>query len=184
MSVDITMTESERDALRMRIPGWGADLDPENRPSVPKEWQPQNFAGARTPIERQPEKTPRERSIEYPRLTPVFGTAQPLHGLSGKIRRFSYDHLGEGKTSHWLLLMLGDRVEVAGASLRSIFSRRPDNPLTDTGILGEPRMRPVSSRIGRGRADLRHMWLDPIIVAGPWLLGAAILLSIVRRKRS
>ncbi len=33
---------------------------------------------------------PRERSIEHGMLPPVFGTAQPLHGVSGAIRRHAY----------------------------------------------------------------------------------------------
>jgi hypothetical protein len=40
--------------------------------------------------ERQPEKWPRERSMEHAFLTPVFGTAQSPTGLSGAIRKFSY----------------------------------------------------------------------------------------------
>src|SRR5690606_16684397 len=179
-----TLTESDREALRRRIPGWGADLDPALRPSIPMELDVPSTGGVHTEvIERQAELRPRERSIEYPSLTPVFGTAQPLHGVSGKIRRFSYDHLSEARATHWLLLMLGDRTEALGAWMKSMFSRRPDNPLTETGVLGEPRMRPISSRFGRGRADLRHTWIDPILVAGPWLLGGWVLVRLLRRKR-
>lgn len=105
--------------LRARIPGWGADLDPANRPSYPKE---RRDLALGVPVGQLPDRQPggdeRERSIEHTMLPPVFGTAQPLHGVSGAIRRFAYDRLSEGKATHWLLLILGDRVEAAGAHLR------------------------------------------------------------------
>ena len=70
-----------REQLRARIPGWGADLDPADRPSVPKLQFPADLTGAHWEFpERQPEKWPRERSIEHAFLTPVFGTAQPPQG--------------------------------------------------------------------------------------------------------
>ncbi len=43
-------------------------------------------------------------------MPPVFGTAVPLRGLSGAIRKLAYrypDHY----PSHWLLKMLGDRID-------------------------------------------------------------------------
>ncbi|MGA8329822.1 MAG: hypothetical protein WB777_11080, partial [Mycobacterium sp.] len=72
--------------LRAQIPGWGADLNKEDRPSVPKLKFLDTGAHWDFP-ERQPEKWPRERSIEHRFLTPVFGTAQPPSGLSGAIRK-------------------------------------------------------------------------------------------------
>ena len=95
--------------LRSRIPGWGADLDPANRPAFPRE-QPGIDTGAHWDLpEEQPHRGGRERSVEHERLTPVFGTAQPLRGLAGKVRRYAYDTYSEGQTAHWLLLILGDR---------------------------------------------------------------------------
>src|SRR5687768_2110511 len=79
------------DELRARIPGWGADLDPADRPSVPREELQPDLTGAHWEYpERQPEKYPRERSIEHAGLTPVFGTTCPPRGVSGAIRRYSY----------------------------------------------------------------------------------------------
>src|SRR3954452_2427261 len=79
----------DSDELRARIPGWGADLDKADRPSVPKLKFLDTGAWWDFP-ERQFENRPRERSVEHRFLTPVFGTAQPLHGLSGVMRRFGY----------------------------------------------------------------------------------------------
>ncbi len=181
----------DTDALRARIPGWGADLDPADRPAFPRE-QPGIPTGAHwdLPEQQQPQGF-RERSVEHERLTPVFGTAQPLHGASGAIRRLAYTRYSEGQTAHWLLLVLGDRVDAASAHLRSLFTRRPDEPVTLSGVLGERGHRPLSSRFGRGRVDLKHMWLDPVLVVGPWVvaaylairLGRAIALPAERRHR-
>src|SRR3954464_1255660 len=92
--------------LRARIPGWGADLDPSDRPSVPRLQFDPGLSGAHWDFpERQPEKWPRERSIEHKFLTPVFGTSCPLRGVSGVMRRFAYERYSEGRAAHWLLLM-------------------------------------------------------------------------------
>ena len=66
----------------------------------------------------------------------------------------------------------------------SFASLRPDNPITQTGVLSERRRRPVHSRFGRGRVDMKHAWLDPIIVVGPWVAaGAAATLLTTRAIR-
>ena len=44
-------------------------------------------------------------------LTPVFGTSVPPRLLSGAIRRAAY-RIPEHKGTRWLLLMLGDRIDV------------------------------------------------------------------------
>jgi hypothetical protein len=161
------------DQLRARIPGWGADLDPNDRPSVPKLQFQDDLTGAQWEFpDRQPEKWPRERSIEHKFLTPVFGTAQPPKGLSGAIRKFSYARYSEGRAAHWLLLMLADRVDAVEEHVKSFATLRPDNPFTQTGIKAEFTHHGVSSRVGRKRTDLVHQPLDPVIVAGPWLAAA------------
>ena len=166
------MAESP-DELRARIPGWGVDSDPADRPSVPKLQFQEDLTGAHWEFpDRQPEKWPRERSIEHKFLTPVFGTAQPPKGLSGAIRRFSYARYSEGRAAHWLLLMLADRVDAVEEHLKSFATLRPDNPITETGIKAEFTHHGLSSRIGRKRTDLVHQPLDPVIVAGPWVAAA------------
>jgi hypothetical protein len=171
------------DQLRARIPGWGVDLDPKDRPSVPKLQFQDDLSGAHwgeTP-DRQPEKWPRERSIEHAHLTPVFGTATPPRGLSGAIRRFSYAKYSEGRAAHWLLLILADRVDAWESHLASFLTLRPDNPITQTGIRSEITHGGVKSRVGTKRADLAHQPLDPIIVAGPWLAAAGMASLGVRK---
>lgn len=166
----------DTEALRARIPGWGADLDSVDRPAFPRE-QPGIPTGAHwaLPAQQAAKGRERERSVEHERLTPVFGTAQPLHGLSGAIRRYAYDRYSEGQAAHWLLLVVGDRVESAGAHARSMFSRRPDDPITQSGVLGERGRRPIASRMRPGRIDMKHAWMDPILVLGPWVLAGVLV---------
>lgn len=158
------------DDLRTRIPGWGADLDTKDRPSHPKLRQDLKSGAHWDFPERQPEKRPRERSVEHRFLTPVFGTAQPLSGIAGMLRRYAYT-FGEGRAAHWMILLYADRVDAADHHFRSLFTARPDNPLTETGIRSELTQHGLKSRLNRTRADLSHAWMDPIIVAGPWILG-------------
>jgi len=168
--------------LRARIPGWGVDLDPKDRPSVPKEKFDPTFSGAHWEFpERQPELWPRERSIEHAFLTPVFGTSCPPRGLSGKIRRYAYARYSEARAAHWLLLLASDRVDAVESALRSLLTTRPDNPITETGILSEPARHGFSSRFRSHRADTVHHPLDPIIVAAPWVAGAGLTYAVVRR---
>lgn len=173
-----------REELQARIPGWGADLDPADRPSVPRERFDPSLSGAHWEHpDRQPEKWPRERSVEHTQLPPVFGTSCPPKGLSGAIRRYSYARYSEGQTAHWLLLVAGDRVDALGSGLRSLLTVRPDNPVTETGVLAEARRHGLRSRLGHGRADVKHQWLDPFIVGAPWAAGFAVPYLLVRRLR-
>jgi len=170
------------ESLRERIPGRGVDLDPTDRPSVPKLQYQDDFTGAHwgEVPERQPEKWPRERSIEHAVLTPVFGTSAPPRGVSGAIRKFSYARYSEGRAAHWLLLVLADRVDARENHLRSFVTLRPDNPITETGVRSEFTHHGLSSRVGSKRADLKHLPLDPIIVAGPWVAVAGVAAAGVR----
>jgi hypothetical protein len=176
------LKESVED-LRSRIPGWGADLDPADRPSYPRE-QPGIETGAHWDFpERQPEKWPRERSVEHAFLTPVFGTSTPPKGASGAIRKYAYKY-SEGRAAHWLLLVAADRVDAWEHHLRSFATLRPDNPVTETGVLSEFSRHGMGSRFGKKRADVNHQWIDPLVVGGPWVLaglGGVVAVRALRR---
>jgi hypothetical protein len=170
--------------LRARIPGWGADLDPKDRPSVPKERFDPAATGAHWEFpERQLEKWPRERSVEHAFLTPVFGTSCRPKGVSGMIRKFAYRRYSEGRAAHWLLLIAADRVDAWEAHTASLLSTRPDNPITETGIRAEFTHHGLRSRFGQKRADTIHQMLDPVIVAGPWLLAGGLTWRTIRKLR-
>jgi hypothetical protein len=174
-----------RDELRARIPGWGVDLDPADRPSVPKLQFDKDLSGAHWEFpERQQEKWPRERSIEHEFLTPVFGTACPPKALSGVLRRYAYRTFSEARAAHWLILLAADRVDAWESHARSLLKLHPDNPITETGVLSELRRHGLSSRIGDHRADLHHQPLDPLVVGGPWIAAAGAVFLALRAWRN
>lgn len=161
--------------LRSRIPGWGVDLNPKDRPAVPKEKFNPGGTGAHWDFpERQPERWPRERSPEHKFLTPVFGTACPPKGLSGVIRRYAY-RFSEGRAAHWLLLLGADRIDVLESRMKGLLTGRPDNPITESGLPSEIKRHGLRSRLGRHRADLKHQPVDPMIMIASWLIvGTAV----------
>ena len=174
-------TESS-ESLRRRIPGWGADLDPADRPQVPREQPDPDLSGAHWEVpESQPAPGYRERSIEHAGLTPAFGTAQPLKGLSGVLRRFSYERYSEARLAHWLLLMAADRVDVVESTVGAALRGRPDNPVAETGVRAELTGHGLRSRMAGNRVDVRHHVVDPLIVAGPWAAGAVAGYRVTRR---
>ena len=156
----------DSEVLRRTIPGWGVDLDPADRPSYPKGIEAETGAHWDFP-ERQPELWPRERSTEHKFLTPVFGTAQPLKGLSGAIRRYAYT-FSEGQTAHWLLLIAGDRVDVVESRISALIGGRPDNVISETGVLSEFKNQAYRTRFGQHRADLKHQPIDLALWAAPY----------------
>ena len=182
-------TSSEE--LRARIPGWGADLDPNDRPSVPRERLDPSLSGAHWEFpERQVENWPRERSVEHQFLTPVFGTSSPPKGISGIMRKYAYRY-SEARATHWLILIAADRVDSLESNLQSLFTRRPDNPITESGLTSEFSHHGIKSRLGQKRADLTHQSLDPLIVGTPWAIrlgvayfgGKALATHIQKRRR-
>lgn len=157
--------------LRRTIHGWGVDLDPKDRPAVPKEnFNPQGTGAHWHFPERQPEHWPRERSVEHAMLTPVFGTSCPPKGLSGVIRRLAYRRYSEGQLAHWLLLVGADRVDVMESRVTGLLTGHPDNPITESGLPVEFKHGAMRTRFGQHRADLKHQPLDLLVNAAPWVL--------------
>lgn len=102
------------------IQGWGADLDPADRPAYPMERMPARLEGVHwhSPAQ-QPHTVEILQSIERPSITPVFGTTLPPSGISGMLRRLAFKY-SESDLRHWLMLLLADRinmVEGLGADL-------------------------------------------------------------------
>ena len=93
------------------IKSWGIDADPENEPTYPMK----KYTGddhRRLNYERPPLQIPDVEilhSNERPTLPAVFGTSTPPSGVSGTIRRFAF-RFSEGQWTHWLSLILADRV--------------------------------------------------------------------------
>ncbi|MFL0358107.1 hypothetical protein [Curtobacterium flaccumfaciens] len=171
--------------LRARIPGWGSDLDPADRPSVPKLSREAGSAtGAHWDLPPQQDGAHgRERSIEHAHVTPVFGTAQPLQGVAGMVRRYAYRRFSEGRLAHWMLLVVGDRLDVAMHRVTDALRGRPDRVISETGVAAERGNHPVASRLGSSRSDWRHQVLDPVVANWGWLAALGAVVLVVRRVR-
>lgn len=58
------------------------------------------------------------------RGTPVVGPAQPLKGLSGRMRRVAYG-IPEHHARHWLLLLVADRIDLMEHRMAEATRGRP-----------------------------------------------------------
>lgn len=90
----------------------GADLSADERPGVPMERSPQQPLTPTAPdhFERMRPRRGLTRRSGLRQMTPVFGTAQPLHGVSGLLRRIAYS-IHETRVKHWMMLLMADRVD-------------------------------------------------------------------------
>lgn len=109
---------TDRSATRPRPPVDPVDRDRSRRPGVPKERRPEPWPNSRpTPARmKAPPSAPMHGRPNKP-MPPVYGTAVPLGGLSGIIRRMAY-RLPDHTVNHWMLLLLGDRVQAWGVRAR------------------------------------------------------------------
>lgn len=146
------------------IKGWGADLDPANRPAYPKERMPARLEGVHW---EQPEPQGQHievlQSTEYPARPPVFGTGPAPKGLSGIVRRFAFG-FSESDLRHWLLLLLADRVDVGEGLVADLSRGHLPNLYAEMG----------------GRAEFKH---NPAGAARKALLVAAVLGIVYLRLR-
>jgi hypothetical protein len=120
---------------RADIPGWGADLDPANRPAVPMEHSPPRLPGLHwdAPAEQMSD-VEILHSIERPAITPVYGTSCPPSGLSGWIRRRAFRH-SENNLRHWMMLLAADRVNVVEGLVHDV-RKSPGARSAVIGVIG------------------------------------------------
>lgn len=124
--------------LTTKIPGWGMDADPENDPTYPMkhsngaDHERLNYEKA----PQQPEDIEIFHSIERPGVTRVFGTSTPPSGLSGAIRRYAYKY-SEATATHWMTLILADRIDVIQGKLNDIKQGVIPNPWIERGWRAE-----------------------------------------------
>lgn len=117
-----------------QVNGWGADLDPANRPMFPKEL-PSDVKTVRGHVTSW--QVPRSKihiSNEQPNLTPTFGENVPPKGLSGMLRDYAYE-FGEATNRHWMTLILADRVDIVESMVADLFRGKPDNYVREKGWL-------------------------------------------------
>ena len=135
--IERTEPEARRREPPEGIPGWGADLDPANRPAVPMERTPPRLDHVHwdAPAE-QPRKVKVFHSTERPGLTPVFGTSVPPSGVSGLIRGAAFRY-SENDLRHWLMLLFADRVNVVEGILDDLAHGHIPNIFEEMGIRAE-----------------------------------------------
>ncbi|MCS4509224.1 hypothetical protein [Xylophilus ampelinus] len=150
------------------IKGWGADLDPADRPAYPKERMPARLPGLHwDEPEQQPVTVKILGSTERDgKPTPVFGTTVPPAGLSGVMRGVAFRY-SENDLRHWLILLAADRTNVVEGLIDDLLHGHVPNVLGEMGI----------------RAAWKH---DRAAVVRKAAVGAAVLAALVvlatRRK--
>ena len=113
--------------------GAGVDASPQARPGVPMYAQrprsPEAAAWSYPPSQAGGQDHLKRAGLK--RLTPVFGTANPPHGVAGLLRRAAYGY-PESLARRWMMLFLADRVDVVEDRLGSLLER----PLLSAGMPG------------------------------------------------
>jgi hypothetical protein len=87
--------------------------------------------------------------------------------------------------------MLADRVDVVESRFSAALRGHPDNPVREMGLTAEMKRHGFRSRVGRHRADVRHLPIDVLLftgttvaaAAGIYVLGRALLRPRPRRRR-
>ncbi|WP_373496045.1 hypothetical protein [Aquiflexum sp.] len=106
---------------------------PKNDPTYPI----QNRKKGPLKYERKDQKQqPVEQEVlhsnERPNVSAVYGVGPEPSGLSGKLRRFAFEH-GENEFSHWIPLILADRVNAIEGILDDIKHAKFPNIIKEKG---------------------------------------------------
>ncbi len=128
------MDERKEPAAGWGRPDAGVDASAGARPGVPM------YARGIRPIEglrpgqepaipRQQDDPRHLKRLGLKRLTPVYGTANPPHGLAGVMRRWAYG-FPEDLARHWMILLMADRVDVVEDRLGGLLER----PFASAGL--------------------------------------------------
>jgi len=119
------------------IHGWGADVDPQNRPAYPKERTPPRLDNVHwdEPEQQHPPHTI-HHSTERPGITPVFGTSVAPSGVSGKMRDVAFRY-SENDLRHWLILLGADRVNMVEGLLDDLAHGHVPNLWKEMGLASE-----------------------------------------------
>jgi hypothetical protein len=128
-----------RHAETGHIRGWGADVDPENRPAVPMERTPPRLDGVHWDAPEQqvaPHGHAIHHSTERPGITPVFGTSVAPAGVSGRMRDLAFRY-SENDLRHWLILLGADRVNMVEGLLSDLAHGHVPNLWKEMGLASE-----------------------------------------------
>lgn len=144
------------------IAGWGSDLDPARRPGVPRDRAPDiGPENLYIDITRQIPPHRIHKSTEHAQLTPVFGTACPPRGLSGRLRDAGYK-LSEGRLSRWITLLFADRVDVVEGLASDMARLRPPRLVREMGLASEWRY--------NRKGVIRAAAVSGLLIGAAWLV--------------
>lgn len=141
--METVKSDTEKTSKKMpnehaHIKGWGVDADNENEPTYPiKKYTGDDHR--RLNYQRPSQQTTNIEilhSNERPGVTAVFGTSTPPSGLSGKLRRFAF-RFSEGSWTHWLSLILADRVNMVEGIVDDVKSGHIPNVMAERGWKAE-----------------------------------------------
>ncbi len=120
------------------VKGWGVDADPDNDPTYPikdrNNGEHEGYSWDRP--DQQPIDVEVLHSNERPNVTAAFGDTLPPSGLSGMIRRKAFDY-SEDTYSHWLPLMVADRVDMVGGIFQDLANGHIPNFFSEMGLKAE-----------------------------------------------
>lgn len=132
------MSMEKRTIDPTQVKGWGVDANPANDPTYPmkrrNDGEHAGYSWERPP--QQPINVEVLHSNERPNVSAVFGTSTPPAGLSGMIRRFAFKY-SESAYSHWLPLMLADRVGVVEGYIEDLARGHVPNVFAERGWKAE-----------------------------------------------
>jgi hypothetical protein len=154
-----------------QVKGWGIDADPENDPTYP--YKTRNNGEHEGYSWERPTQQPADvevlHSNERPNVSATFGTSVPPSGLSGMIRRCAFNY-SESAYSHWLPLMLADRVGVVEGYIEDLSRGRVPNVFAERGW----------------KAEWRHnrAGLVTRVAVGALLVGGAVAYLSSRKRDS
>lgn len=135
--VEKTDPAARQNRQRPDVPGWGADLDPAQRPAVPMERTPPRLPHVHwDEPEHQHSDVQVFHSSERPGLTPVYGTTVPPSGLSGQLRSLAFRY-SENDVRHWLMLLGADRINVVEGLLSDLAHGHVPNIFKEVGLAAE-----------------------------------------------
>ena len=135
---------------------WGVDRDYARRPGVPSHREPQLWPNAQLDIVRMDpaRSAPFKHGRSNREWPPVFGTVCQPKGLSGLVRRWA-SSFPDHKPQHWLLKLLGDRVDSFEHRLGKLAPLAV--PLAVAGLFGRRYLSDNREPAKRRRANVRAL---------------------------
>ena len=120
------------------VKGWAVDADPENDPTYPikdrNNGEHKGYSWDRP--EQQDVDVEVLHSNERPNVSAAFGDTLPPSGLSGMIRRKAFNY-SEDAYSHWLPLIVADRIDMVGGIVQDIARGHIPNIFSEMGLKAE-----------------------------------------------